>query len=124
MPETAPPPPLATSTLDARILDRLGDLIESRKGGDPEASHTAKLFARGTAKIAQKTGEEAVEAIIEAVRGDREKLAEESADLLFHLLVLWADAGLKPLDIWQALERRQGLSGIAEKRLRAGKTGT
>lgn len=115
MAETTEP---GTAPLDGRILDRLGELVESRKGGDPEASHTARLLARGTAKIAQKTGEEAVEAVIEAVRGDREKLAEESADLLFHLLVLWADAGLKPADIWRVLERRQGISGVDEKKAR------
>ncbi|MDP7392194.1 MAG: phosphoribosyl-ATP diphosphatase, partial [Alphaproteobacteria bacterium] len=73
----------------AEILKRLFDAIESRRGGDPDSSYTAKLLARGTEKIAQKVGEEAVEVVIEAVRAADGKLAEESADLLYHLLVLW-----------------------------------
>ena len=74
-------------------LDRLWQVIKSRRGADPETSYTARLFARGRAKIAQKLGEEAVEAVIEGVRGDRTKLVGESADLLYHLFVLWADTG-------------------------------
>ena len=97
-------------------LDRLWRVIQSRRGGDPETSYTARLFARGRAKIAQKLGEEAVEAVIEAVKGDRDALTRESADLLYHLLVLWADAGLTPADIAAELARREGSSGIAEKR--------
>src|SRR6202012_3174130 len=72
---------------DAETLDRLYKAILDRRGADPETSYTAKLFHRGRAKIAQKLGEEAVETVIEAVAGDKEKLAEESADLLYHLLV-------------------------------------
>lgn len=98
------------------ILDDLFQVILSRRGGDPEKSHTARLFARGRAKIAQKVGEEAVEAVIEAMRDDPAALASESADLLFHLLVLWADAGLAPADIYAILARRQGVSGIDEKK--------
>jgi phosphoribosyl-ATP pyrophosphohydrolase len=94
-------------TVDARILDELYDVIEDRKGGDPKSSGTAKLFERGTAKIAQKLGEEAVETLIEGLRGDRELLAEESADLLYHLLVLWADQKLPPDAVWQALAKRR-----------------
>ena len=97
-------------------LERLWRVIESRRGADPETSYTAKLFARGRAKIAQKLGEEAVEAVIEGIRGDRAALIGESADLLYHLLVLWADAGLIPADIAAELARREGTSGIAEKR--------
>ena len=100
------------------VLQQVFDVIESRKGGDPDTSHTARLFAKGTDKIAQKVGEEAVECVIEAMKGDREKLASESADLLFHLMVLWADQGLAPADIWAELARRQGISGIAEKQSR------
>ncbi|HEY8874750.1 MAG TPA: phosphoribosyl-ATP diphosphatase, partial [Stellaceae bacterium] len=74
-------------------LERLWRVIESRRGADPATSYTAKLFARGTAKIAQKLGEEAVEAVIEGVKGDRAALVGESADLLYHLLVLWAALG-------------------------------
>ena len=71
-------------------LERLWRVIEARRSADPETSYTARLFARGNAKIAQKLGEEAVEAVIEGVRGDRAALVGESADLFYHLLVLWA----------------------------------
>lgn len=97
------------------VLERLFETILERRTADPETSYTAKLFRRGRAKIAQKLGEEAVEAVIEAMRDDRDKLAEESADLLYHLLLLWADAGLNPADVWQVLAAREGVSGIAEK---------
>jgi phosphoribosyl-ATP pyrophosphohydrolase len=100
------------------MLDRLYAAILDRRGADPAASYTAKLLARGTAKIAQKLGEETVEAVIEAVRGDRAGLVGESADLLYHLLVLWADAGIAPAEIWAELQRREGISGIAEKKSR------
>src|SRR5712692_3452142 len=99
-------------------LERLWRVIESRRGGDPETSYTAKLFARGRAKIAQKLGEEAVEAVIEGVKGDSAALVAESADLLYHLFVLWADMGLTPDDIASELARREGVSGIAEKKAR------
>jgi phosphoribosyl-ATP pyrophosphohydrolase len=97
-------------------LQRLWQVIDSRRGGDPKTSYTAKLFARGRAKIAQKLGEEAVEAVIEGVRGDAGALTGESADVLYHLLVLWADMGLTPDDIAAELARREGTSGIAEKK--------
>ncbi|MGD8810666.1 MAG: phosphoribosyl-ATP diphosphatase [Gammaproteobacteria bacterium] len=100
---------------DARILDELYGVIESRKGADPETSRTAQLFHRGVAKIAQKVGEEAVETLIEAVRGDKDLLAEESADLLYHLLVLWADQGVKPDAIWEALARRRETSEMVQE---------
>ena len=99
----------------SETLDRLYKAILARRGADPETSYTAKLFSRGRAKIAQKLGEEAVETVIEAMQDDAGKLAEESADLLYHLLVLWADAGLKPEDIYNVLAAREGVSGIAEK---------
>jgi phosphoribosyl-ATP pyrophosphohydrolase len=95
-----------TNGIDARVLDSLYDVILSRQGGDPRKSHTASLFSKGTAKIAQKVGEESVETLIEAVRGDKALLAEESADLLYHLLVLWADQKLAPEDVWRVLESR------------------
>ncbi len=104
--------------LDGTILDRLFSHIEERRHGDPQTSYTAKLVQQGRRKIAQKLGEEAVEAVIEAVRGDRDKLVSESADLLYHLLVVWLDAGLKPETIYQELRRREGISGIAEKHAR------
>lgn len=97
------------------ILNKLFDTIESRKEADPANSYVASLYEKGTAKIAQKVGEEAVETCIEALQGDKDKLAEESADLIFHLMVLWADAGLKPQDIIAVLESRMGTSGHDEK---------
>ncbi len=97
-------------------LERLWRVIESRRGAGPDTSYTAKLFARGTAKIAQKLGEEAIEAVIEGVKGDRAALVGESADLLYHLLVLWAALGVSPDDVAGELARREGTSGIAEKK--------
>src|SRR6266478_10101534 len=97
-------------------LDRLWRVIESRRGADPDTSYTARLFTRGNAKIAQKLGEEAVEAVIEGVRGDRAALVGESADLFYHLLVLWAAVGVSPADVAGELARREATSGIAEKR--------
>ena len=106
------------NALDGTCLDRLFKVIESRRGADPETSHTAKLLQRGTKRIAQKVGEEAVETVIEAIRGNRQKLAAESADLVYHVLVMWADAGIKPADVWAELAKREGISGIAERRAR------
>jgi phosphoribosyl-ATP pyrophosphohydrolase len=100
-------------------LDRLWQVIQSRRGADPESSYTARLFARGRAKIAQKLGEEAVETIIEGVGDNPAALVGESADLLYHLLVLWAAAGVSPAEVAAELTRREGTSGIAEKRARA-----
>jgi phosphoribosyl-ATP pyrophosphohydrolase len=100
------------------MLERLHAAILAKRGADPTTSYTAKLLGRGTAKIAQKLGEEAVEVVIEAVRGERTALVGESADLLYHLLVLWADAGIAPDEIWAELQRREGVSGIAEKKSR------
>ena len=100
------------------VIDRLYAVIDSRKGADPDTSYTAKLFSRGRAQIAKKLGEEAVEALIEGIRGDRAKLVGESADLLYHLLTLWAAVNVKPQAVWQELARREGLSGLAEKAAR------
>ena len=97
-------------------LQRLWQVVDSRRGGDPETSYTARLFSRGRSKIAQKLGEEAVEAVIEGVKGDATALIGESADVLYHLLVLWADMGLTPADIAAELARREGTSGINEKK--------
>ena len=97
------------------MIDRLFKVIESRKGGDARVSHTARLFERGTDKIAQKLGEEAVETVIEGVRGKRKAVIAESADLLYHLLVLWAERGVKPDEVWSELARRADFSGIEEK---------
>lgn len=104
--------------MSGSIIQSLYETILSRKGADASTSYTASLFAKGTAKIAQKVGEEAVETAIEAIQGNKEKLAQESADLLFHLMVLWADQGLTPDDILKVLESRAGTSGIEEKNSR------
>jgi len=103
------------------VLDRLYATIASRKGADPSVSHSARLLSRGTCKVAQKFGEEAVECVIEAVAGNRNELIAESADVLYHLLVLWVDGGVLAHEVWGELERRQGVSGIAEKAARAQK---
>ena len=100
---------------EQHMLDRLYAVIASRKGADAESSYTAKLFARGTPKIAQKLGEEAVETVIAALAQDRAAVTAESADLLYHLMVLWADKGVAPEDVWAELARREGVSGLTEK---------
>lgn len=99
----------------ACVLDRLHGVVLSRRGADPATSHSARLLARGTPKIAQKFGEEAVECLIEAVNGNRAALIAESADVLYHLTVMWVNAGVAPADVWAELRRREGISGIAEK---------
>jgi phosphoribosyl-ATP pyrophosphohydrolase len=100
-------------------FDRLETVIADRIGGDhPAQSYVAKLHARGTAKIAQKVGEEAVECVIAAMADDRAGLIGEAADLLFHLMVLLADRGIALDDVRAELTRRDGLSGIAEKAAR------
>ena len=99
-------------------LERLAATIESRKGADPDSSWTAKLLSRGPEKCAEKFGEEAVEAIIEAVKGDRERLVSEAADSLYHLLVMLAARDVGLADVLTELERREGRSGIAEKAAR------
>ncbi len=97
------------------ILDRLEAVIRARRDGDPQSSYVAKLTAKGRAKIAEKLGEEAIETVIAAVAQDAGALRAEAADLLFHLLVLLADAGLSLDDVRAELARREGLSGLAEK---------
>lgn len=102
----------------ADLLDVLEQTIRDRRLGDPATSYVAKLTARGRAKIAQKLGEEATEAVIAAIQDDRAELVKESADLIFHLLVLLADMGLSLDDVRAELARREGVSGIAEKAAR------
>jgi phosphoribosyl-ATP pyrophosphohydrolase len=99
----------------ADVLDRLWTTVASRRGADPAVSHSARLLARGTGKIAQKFGEEAIECLIEAVAGRRDALVAESADVLYHLIVLWVDAGVRTEEVWHELKVREGISGIAEK---------
>lgn len=110
---------------DGTVLDRLFAVIESRRSADAGTSYTARLLAEGRPKIARKVGEEAVEVVVASLSpgegghdGARDRLAEESADLLYHLLVLWASAGLRPEQVWQMLARREGTSGLAEKAAR------
>lgn len=99
-------------------LDRLDATIQARRGADPASSWTAQLLAKGPGKCAEKFGEEAVEAIIEAVRGDRAKLTSEAADSLYHLLVMLAACDVPLADVWAELERREAQSGLAEKAAR------
>ena len=96
-------------------LENLAATIAARKGKDPESSWTAKLLSKGPEKCAEKFGEEAVEAIIEAVKGDRARLTSEAADVLYHLLVMLAARDVTLEDVLKELERREGTSGIVEK---------
>ncbi|MDA0997122.1 MAG: phosphoribosyl-ATP diphosphatase [Proteobacteria bacterium] len=108
-----------TDGIDEKILKRLFATIESRKGGDPESSYTAKLLAAGTPKIAKKLAEEAAETMIAAIAEGPDALRRESADLLYHLLVLWSAAGVTPDEVYAELAKREGISGIAEKQNRS-----
>ena len=96
-------------------LDDLAAIIAARKDADPDTSWTAKLLAKGPAKCAEKFGEEAVEAIIEAVKNDKAKLTSEAADVLYHLLVMLASRDVALSDVFAELTRRQHQSGLAEK---------
>jgi phosphoribosyl-ATP pyrophosphohydrolase len=96
-------------------LEKLAATIAARKGADPETSWTAKLLAKGPEKCAEKFGEEAIEAIVEAVKGDRTRLTAEAADVLYHLLVMLASRDVTLTEVLAELERREGTSGIAEK---------
>jgi phosphoribosyl-ATP pyrophosphohydrolase len=118
VPATIPAPPLAVGA-SAGVLDRLWAVVNDRRTADPEVSHSARLLRRGTAKVAQKFGEEAVECLIEAVSRNRDALVAESADVLYHLIVMWVDAGVRPDEVWAELQRREGVSGVAEKSSRA-----
>ena len=100
------------------ILAELAAEIASRKSASPDQSYTAKLLSQGVAKCAKKLGEEAVETALAAVSGDKQHIASETADLLYHLLVLLEATGVKLSDVMAELERRQGVSGIAEKAAR------
>lgn len=109
---------MSTQSPDAAILDRLCALAVAREGGDPDTSYTAQLLSGGRSVIARKLGEEAVETIIAALGEGDDALISESADLLYHLMVLWAAAGIAPEDVWAELARREGTSGIEEKNSR------
>ncbi|QJD17829.1 phosphoribosyl-ATP diphosphatase [Paracoccus sanguinis] len=99
-------------------LTRLAATIDARRGADPASSWTAQLLAKGPEKCAEKFGEEAVEAIIEAVRGDRARLTSEAADVLYHLLVMLSARELPLADVLAELDRREGRSGVEEKAAR------
>jgi len=100
------------------VLNRLGELLEQRKTADPTTSYVAKLYAKGMDSILKKIGEEATETILAVKGGNKQEIIYETADLLFHTLVMLAKAGLKPQDVLDELARREGLSGIAEKESR------
>ena len=96
-------------------LDRLFATIAARKGADPAQSYTAKLLAAGVEKCAKKFGEEATETVIAAIQRDKTELAKESADVLYHLAVLWAASGITPEDVYAVLKAREAMSGLEEK---------
>ena len=101
-----------------KILEEIYRVISARKDSDPETSYTARLFAKGIKKIAQKLGEEAVETVVAAVGESDKHVVSESADLLYHLLVLWSARGVTPDEVWAELDRRFGTSGLAVKEAR------
>ena len=107
--------PGVPSALSGEVLDRLWTVVMDRRSADPAHSHSARLLSRGTTKVAQKFGEEAVECLIEAATGNNPALIAESADVLYHLLVMWVAAGIEPADVWSELVRREGVSGVVEK---------
>ena len=92
------------------VLNRLWTLIDDRRSADPDLSHSARLLARGAPRIAQKLGEEAIECLIEVTAGNRTGMVAESADLLYHLLVTWVYAGIRPEEVWQELQIRESVS--------------
>jgi len=106
---------MSDQIIDSGVLEQLFETIKSRYGDNPDTSYTAKLFSEGRGEIARKVGEEATETIVASLDETEEKVVRESADLLYHLLVLWADTGVEPKHVWTELARRQGTSGIEEK---------
>jgi phosphoribosyl-ATP pyrophosphohydrolase len=102
------------------ILKQLAEVLEARKTADPNSSYVAGLYAKGLDAILKKVGEEATETVVAAKGGDRQQLVYELADLWFHTLVLLAQQGLSPDDVLKELDRRFGLSGLAEKAARKG----
>jgi phosphoribosyl-ATP pyrophosphohydrolase len=96
-------------------LERLYKSVIALQKGDPQLSRTARLMRSGRSKIAKKMAEEAVEVVVDVMRGNREAAVRESADLLYHLVVLWVEAGIRPQDVWAEMDRRERLLGLAEK---------
>jgi phosphoribosyl-ATP pyrophosphohydrolase len=106
------------ATKDKDTLDKLYQIILERRKADPNESYVAKRFKQGTGKISQKFGEEAVETIIAALEEDKDEVVSESADMIFHWLLLIADAGVTPQEVMDELELRTGIAGLDEKSLR------
>lgn len=96
-------------------VERLYQQVIAAKGGDPAVSRTAKLMRAGRSKMAKKLAEEAIEVVIDAMNGERDAVIHESADLVYNLVVLWAEAGVRPQDVWNEMARRERLFGLAEK---------
>src|SRR5438105_14444512 len=96
-------------------LSRLYEAVLTARNADPAVSRTARLLRSGRAKMAKKLAEEAVEVVIDALDGQTEAVVRESADLMYNLVVLWAEAGVQPKDVWAEMARRERLFGIAEK---------
>ena len=101
-------------------LDRLHAAVVAAQDADPESSRTARLLRAGRAKMGKKVAEEAVEVVLDALHGDREAVIRESADLMYNLVVLWVASGIRPLDVWHEMDRREHLFGIAEKLPKSG----
>jgi len=99
-------------------VDRLYEAVLAARRDDPATSRTSRLLHAGRAKMAKKLGEEAFEVVIDALNGDRDAVVRESADLIYNLVVLWADSGVDPKDVWKEMQRRERLFGIAEKLLK------
>lgn len=103
------------------VLEQLYNIVLQRKSANPDESYVAKRFKQGKAKIAQKFGEESVETVIAYMREDKEEIISESADMIFHWLILLAQAGVQPAQVMAELDRRTGISGLDEKALRKDK---
>ena len=96
-------------------VERLFEQVIEAKSADPAVSRTAKLLRSGRSKMAKKLAEEAIEVVIDAMNGERDAVVRESADLIYNLVVLWAEAGVKPEEVWSEMSRRERLFGLAEK---------
>jgi phosphoribosyl-ATP pyrophosphohydrolase len=110
---TAPLPKNLSTETSSEVLNRLWAIIESRRSANPEISHSARLLSKGTQRVAQKLGEESVECLLELIGGNRTGLIGESADVLYHLLVAWVSAGIRPEEVWRELERRERVSRLS-----------
>ena len=106
----------------SEILERLADVVESRKNSNPDTSYVSQLLARGEDAILKKIGEEATETVMAAKDGDKRRIVGETADLWFHCVVMLAHYGLRPSDVLFELKRREGISGIDEKAARTSKS--